>query len=359
MPLYTNEAGTPVTTQSMMKTFLSCPREAYYKYHLGLSPKSHSLPLERGKWFHTLTEHFYLGTDFTEDHEAMTKRFNRLPDENKEDLGDLPNDVMSLFKAYKWHYGDPQYKAYDWKVHEVEMKLEAEMPNGHIFRGKFDMLVEDDFGLWLVDHKTHKKFPNWEYRMLDVQSPMYIWLCRQNGIPVSGFKWNYVRTDGMSQPKVLKNGKSFYSKDYSADTDYPTFARAVKAARLEYPDSFGVDPVEKGRLKDRLSYLKGLRWNPNDMQMSPFFRRDTIEKSDEMIDRVLASAMNTSERMHSYDFSDPDRVERNINSCKGFTCSYRSLTMGDLVHGDSSLAQKQGFVKKDPLAYQDTNDQLT
>lgn len=357
MALYTNEAGTPVTTQSMMKTFLNCPREAYYKYHLRLSPKVSSLPLEQGKWMHSLLESYYKGEDWKETHKILASRFNQLFDEEKEELGDLPAMCEQLMQSYIWHYGDPQYKDYHWKVHEVELKLEAEMPNGHLFRGVFDLLVEDEFGLWLVDHKNQRRFPNWEFRMLDMQSPMYIWLLRENGIPVNGFIWNYLRTSGFPKMDVLKSGKSFYARSWNAENDYYHMARSIKQAQGRFPE-FLEDEEEKQKARERLAYLKSLRWSPDEPQAHPFFRREVIEKSEDLIDRALKSAMRTSDRMHSYDFSDPDYVERNVNQCKGFMCSYRSLTMADFVSGDSTMLQKQGYKHSDPLAYQDGNDQL-
>lgn len=358
MALYTNEHGTPVTTQSMLKTFLSCPREAYYKYHLRLKSKVSSLPLERGKWFHSLLEDYYLGKDWELTHKKLTSRFNKLFDEEKEKLGDLPTEIITLFKSYLWHYGDPAIKDRHWKVHEVEMKLGAEMPNGHLFRIKFDMLVEDDYGLWLVDHKTHKRFPDWDFRMLDVQAPMYQWVCHQNDIPVHGFIWNYIRTSGLTSPSVLKNGSKFYSKDMTSETDYPTFAKGVKQAQREHAE-FLKDPDDRLAVKNRLAYLKGLRWDPNKgIQDHPFFRRDILETSGDVIQRVLAATVRSSDRMHSYDFTNVDAIERNINACKSFTCGYKSLNIGDLLNGDSHLSQKRDYIESDPLAYQDTDDNL-
>lgn len=353
MPLYVNEEGTPVTTQSMMKTFLGCPREAYYKYQLRLEPKVASQPLTRGKWFHALLEAYYLGQDWEAEHQRRVNKFAGLSDSDKENLGDLPGQMADLMKAYIWHYGAPEAKPYDWKVHEVEKKLEATLPNGHVFRGVMDMLVEDDYGLWIVDHKTHKRLPDWNYRMLDVQSPMYIWLCHQNDIPVSGFIWNYVVPSSMSVPKVLKSGKDFYAKDYSSETDYPTFRQAVLDAKEMYPDTFAKERETVKRINGRLSYLKGLRWQPGAPQVHPMFRRDMIEKADDMLDRVVAQTVHTSDRMHSYDFSNPDSVERNVNQCKSFMCSFKDLTMTDLIVGDSDMAQQRNYRQMgDPLAYQ-------
>ena len=37
--------------------------------------------------------------------------------------------------------------------HEVEFVLETEFPDGTIYRGKIDLLIENHGGLWIVDHK--------------------------------------------------------------------------------------------------------------------------------------------------------------------------------------------------------------
>ena len=351
------ETGKPITTQSMIKTFRASPREAYYKYVLRLKPKAQlSKPLRRGTWLHALIEALDTpGMDVDEVHEAYSREFGKLFDEERMALGDMPTEIMQLFNSYRWHYGDPDYKEYAWKVHETEVKITAEMPNGHLFRGVVDAIVEDDFGLWLVDHKTHKRLPDWNFRMMDEQSAMYIWAARENDIPVHGFIWNYLTTEAISTPKVLKSGKTFYSKDFSSvNTDYPTFARAVKQAMKDYPDTFLKDPEEKQRVKDRLAQLKAMRWSPDNPNGSPFFRRDVIEKTEGQIQRVLKPFMRTSERMHSYDWSDPEAIEDSADFVKGFTCNYRDLHISDLVSGDSSMLQRQNYTSdEDPLSYQE------
>lgn len=353
MALYLADDGvTPVTTQSMIKAFRSCHREALYKYHERLSPKVASTPLTRGKWVHDVLEAFYKGEDWREAHKKNVLKFSKLFDEEKEKLGDLPTEIELMMKSYFWHYGDPEVQGTEWNVLEVELLLEAPMPNGHIFRGKFDMLVEIDGRLWLVDHKTHKKFPDWSYRMFDEQSTMYTWVARQNDMPVEGFIWNYINTSGFPKYPVLKAKQRFAADSLKADSTYPALVAAVKKAQKEYPDTFLKDPDDKAAVRTRLASLKEERWRgPNDMPRSSYFRRDFLSKSDELIERTLKSIMRTSENMHSYDFSDPDAVERDVNQCKGFMCNFKDLSLADLVQGDSELLKKRNYKKSDPLAY--------
>jgi hypothetical protein len=358
MALYETDEGRPITTQSMIKTFRMCPREAMYKYHDRLKPKKVSKPLTRGKWLHSLLEEHYKGGDWKIPHKQLTAKFSQLFDEEKEHLGDLPRELDILMRSYFWHYGDPEFADRQWKVHEVEKLIEADMPSGHLFRGKVDMIVEDEFGLWLVDHKSHGRLPDWEYRMLDEQSTLYTWAARENGIPVRGFIWNYLSTSSLPKYPVLKNGKQFYSTALKAESTAVAFKMAIDKAKLEYPE-FGKDPDYQKALRTRMDELKRDRWKgPDVLPTSPYFRRDILEKEDELIERVLKSVDRTSRNMHAYDFTDRDSVERNVSACNGFMCSYKSLSMADLVTGDSTMTRKRDYIEHDPLAYHEGNDEL-
>lgn len=358
MALYLSDDGaTPVTTQSMLKTFNRCKRQSLYKHHDRLKPKTMSTPLERGKWIHLLLETDAKGGDWREPHEVMTDRFRQLFDEEREALGNLPKEIESLVEAYFWHYGDPHYKEYHWKWHEVEVTVEAPLPNGHLFRGRIDGLIEDSSGLWCVDHKTHKNLPDWSYRMFDEQSTLYTWALREMGIPVRGFVWNYLRTSGLKEPQVLKSGKRFASKPGLDSVDYPTYVRAIKAAKQQHPE-FLSEEADKDQVRANLAMLKAQRWAPDKPQTSPFFRRDFLEKPDDLIERVVKSTTRSSQDMHDYDFEDRDSVPRTIDRSCSFMCGYRSLCMADLVTGDSEMVRKREYTESDPLRYYTEDDGL-
>lgn len=364
--------GVPVSTQSMVKAFLQCPREVYYKYVLRLQPKRVSTPLTRGKWIHALLETYYkslfeLDGEPTpknkrqaeeamwQEHRLWSSRFNKLFDEEKDRLGDLPNEIGQIMRGYFWHYGDPAYASVnEWKVIGVEQTIEAMLPNGHIFRGRYDMMVENEYGIWLVDHKSHKKMPDWAHRMMDYQAPMYTWASHQGGIPVNGFIWNYLITKPASSPYVIADGSRF-SKTGWDSTTYPLALAALKKAgaingkKIEFPGN----PAHTEELKLHMKRLRSQRWAPGQLDSSPFYRRDEITHEDEQVERVVAMFTKTSERMHEYDYSTP---EMNTAECKGWKCSYASLAMADLVSGDSSRLQRIDYQHGDPLEYYEGSD---
>lgn len=335
-PLYPFDDGTPILTNSMMGAFRRCIKQSEFKYVHRLKPKRLGGPLKRGKWVHELLEVDAKGGDWKKRHKKLSAKFNDMFDEEKDFYGDMPTEINRIMRSYMWHYKhDP------WKYKEVELELTARLPNGVLIRIKFDALVETRYGLYLVDHKTHKSLPKMTYQTLDTQSPLYMWVARENGIKVDGFIWNYLRWKAPSIPELVYVGKpnERLSKKVT-ETDYPTFKGALK--------EYGLDPAD---YQDRLDYYKSLRYVPGEPQNSPFFRRVVREKDEDMIKRVLKEAMRTGERMNDYDFSDPDAVERTVGRHCEFMCSYQDVCTNQLMGNNLVPLLKQNYKIGDPMDY--------
>lgn len=339
MALYVDEeTGKTISTHSMLKTMRRCPKQADYKYNQRLKPRMLGKPLKRGTWMHLLLEEHHAGRDWKAMHQELTAKYAELFDEEKDFYGDLPSECQQLMESYIWHYRDDP-----WTVQETEFTIETEFPDGTIYRGKVDALVENEFGLWLVDHKTHKTLPDHTFRLLDAQSALYLWACRRNKIPVQGFIWNYLRTKAPSKPVMLKSGTRLSKK--LGDTDYLTYARELKRLRAEEGYRISREDVERGNA------LKGHRYRPGEPQLSPFFQRVVLEKDDEMLKRVAAENYHTSKRMHSYDFGNQMAVERNASRNCAFDCSYTELCQVELMGGNPNYIRKQLYRVGDPQDY--------
>jgi RecB family exonuclease len=333
------DTGMNIVTHSMVKAFRRCPRQAMYKYVDRLKPKALSKPLKRGTWIHALLETHYKGGDWRDTHKKLSEQFYRLFVEEQEALGDLPREIRRLMQSYFWHYRDDA----DWKVLETEFTIETELFPGTIYRGRVDNLVETPYGLYVVDHKSHRTLPDLSDQLLDPQSVLYVWAARRLGMPVKGFIWNYIKTDPPKQLRFKKDG-NLYAKQGA--TDYPTAYRSLMAR--------GIDPRDEENEK-WVAYLKPLqnqRYRPDStLQLSPFFRRDTLEKDDAMIERAVKEVIHTVKRMQKYPFDKRDYVERVVNrDCKYF-CSYRSICTSDLMGGNSELIARQQFRVGDPMDY--------
>lgn len=331
--------GARISTHSMLKTFRRCPKQAEFKYVHRLKPKRLGSPLKRGTWVHALLEAHGKGEDWRKVHDHYTRQFNQLFDEEKDYYGDMPTEILRVFKSYLWHYKDDP-----WEYIDNEFQLEAKLPDGTIYRGKVDALIRNQFGLWLVDHKTHKTLPDLNFRLLDAQSALYLWAARENGLEVNGFIWNYIRWKAPSVPKLVDKNRRI--SDSPCDTDYPTFVAALKRYKEQYPE-FQI------RDKDRqtAARLKAERYEFGKPQVSSFFRRDVLEKTDDMIERVLQGNYTTSLRMHSYDFSNPDAVERVVDRGCTFSCSYTDICTAELMGANTRPLLRQNYIVGDPNDY--------
>lgn len=341
---------TDFVTNSLLKTFQRCPRQAMYKYHDSLIPRSMGKALRRGTWFHELMDVFYTMGGYSDDtmdavrqrHRELKSEFDKLMDEEKDALGDLPRELWRLLIAYLWHYRKDQM----WEVIQSEIKLEGELPNGITIQGKADILIEDEFGVGLVDHKTHKIIPSLIERILDRQSILYLWLATENGYgDVSRFTWNYVKTEAPPKVRFTKGTKNFPSRmvKNQAETDYWT---ALKSIQREHPEQLSSPEVTA-----YLNVLKGKRYDPRlGVQTSPFFIRDSMDKDTAMITRALAETMHTAERFMDYPFEDRDAVERvRDRSCNW--CSFRNLCTAELIGGNGENVKRQEFTVGDPFGY--------
>jgi len=349
LPAIYEDGGKRVTTHSMLKTYLSCPKQGQYKYAERLKPKSltrRDQPLRRGTWVHELLQAYYEREDWRKVHADNTAKFNKLMDVEKEELGDLPAECMRLFRSYLWHYGankdDPFH---GWKVLGAEVTLEATWPDSEdgldIYRARVDLLVEDRHGLVIVDHKTHKTLPSHTFRTLDAASPLYIWAARESGYEVRGFLWNYIRTKVPTTPKLVYVGTARERLSEAAlDTDYPTYVRAIK--------SYGLDPYAEPYFS-KAKQLYRQRWKEDAPQTSQFFKRDILEKDDEMVARVIATAMRTRDRMHE-DFDDYDVTERSMGRHCDW-CTYSRLCTTEMFGGMGDHIRRREFRTGDPLDY--------
>lgn len=347
--------GKRVTTHSMLSTYRRCPKQAQYKYAERLKKRRLSakdLPLKRGVWFHDVLEYYYRGEDWKARHHELTLRFNMLMDEEKEELGDLPSEILRMMRSYLWHYGaNREDPLHGWEVIDTEVTFECPWPDSEdgndIYRCRVDMLGSDEFGLLIVDHKSHKTLPDHTTRILDAASPLYIWAARENGYPVRGFMWNYVRTKAPTIPELVDVKRTPRLSRKAIDTDYPTYLTAIR--------NYGLDPKD---YLDTLRHLKSQRWREGAPQTSPFFRRDVLEKDDDMIARVVATAMRTRDRMHT-DYIDRETVDRSPDRMCARFCDYHSVCTTELFQGDAAMVRRREFRTGDPLDYYQDQKEIT
>lgn len=350
----TTEDGRLVITQSMVSSFVECPRETYYGIVLGLRPRIESKPLTRGTWVHALLEERGKGGDWKKLHAELTAKAER--DTFEEETAGLAEECYNIVLSYDWLYEE--------KLHEnltpiaVELTVERPMFRGKVlYRGRIDIIWQDENGdVWLGDHKTHKDLPDWRYRELAFQHYSYLWACQKApeylalGIPQpKGFIYDYCRTSAIKTPTLTTKGKISRVLKPSG-TSYPVFREWLLANNLmtviKGKDLLAIeDPEER-------AYVEEFLIETQHRDYSTEFRRDRLVFSPEQSRRQLKAFYTSAKRLLQYKWDDPDCVERNLHACSSYKCNYKDLTVADLVHGTSEIEQRTRYVTtSDPLDY--------
>lgn len=308
-------------TNSQSKAFLDCTKAYDYKFGQLLTPRRMGLPLKRGAWLHELLEAHYNGYGWKKRNKELAKEFNKMFEEEREYYGDLPTICANIMKAYCYWWKDEDA---DWEIVEVERKFEVELPSGHTFLFKIDALIEDDYGIWLLEHKSHKNIPGDNQRFIDIQSTRYVWGLRQLGYDVQGVIWNYLRTKEPTKPPQLKRGGISMAKKY--DTELFTFVQALK--------EYGLNPRD---FRDRILSLKN---------HSTYFRRERVPRPEHMMVQMVKEIDEVASQIErGYD------IIRNIRTSCVRNCDYLELCMTELYGGDKEQVERLNFRKADTRDY--------
>lgn len=329
-------------SNSKAGTWRRCPKKFEFKYEMGLRAKAKALPLERGTWLHTLLEVYYandptheiylghgrsrgkpilVGTDWRKAHKALTRKFNTLFDDEKEDLGNLPEECLRIFASYLMRYGKEDKAR--WKVIDTELDEIITLPSGLRFQIIIDLIVEDlDGGLWIVDHKTVGRFMPVDFMLLDSQLARYFWGAEQMGYtPLRGIIFNEVNTTPPTLPKLLPS-KPELEKRANLRCDVYTYLREIKRQGLE------IDPHRE--------FLRRLR-----SQQDLWFRRTRLPKDPPLIETQMRELEMTARQITDAQY----RGEFPRTSDKDCTwgCEFLHMCQVDLMGGDISDIVKSRF----------------
>lgn len=302
-------------SNSQLKAFQRCSRQYYYKFELEYVPRHSSLPLKRGSWLHELLEVKYKGGSWRKRHKELTEEFMGMFEEEREQFGNLPEACAHIMRSYeyKWREEDE-----DLTIIEVETEFEVELPHGHTMVFKIDGIVEDSWGMWLFEHKTHKSYPKGEYRFVDMQTAKYVYGLRKLGYPITGVLWNYLLTVEPTKPALLKNGTRL--SNARIKTDAITFLEAIHEYGLD-PDDYKRDIV---RLRDH----------------ADFFRRERVPKPDLVAKQLVKEAILVADEIEG-GFEPIRSIDR---SCEMF-CPYLGPCLMSLTGGDEQSMLRTGYQK--------------
>jgi hypothetical protein len=308
-------------SNSKLKTYRRCPNKYKYKYVLKLRPKAKALPLEKGTWMHSLLQAYYEGEDWVVIHKELTKSFNNMWDEIREQLGNLPDECWRIMRGYLRQYAD-DFERY--KVIDTEMDEIITLPNGLRLNIIVDLIVEDmlEGGLWLWDHKFRAKLGDPDDMLLDPQLTLYYWGLERMGYRgIRGVLYNEVRTKVPTTPKLLARGG--LSKAKNIDTDLYTYMKEIKRHDL--------DPRDYDDILGHIATNEEMR----------FFRRTPIPKDPPVVRTTMKEAIDTAIEIQRAE--KQERFPRAFDSSCRWGCEFKDLCIAQLHGADIGSMIRQNY----------------
>ena len=323
-------------SQSSVKSWRRCQKQ--YAFRRDYAPKGKelvkrvpSLALSRGSWMHDLQEAHHRewaglkkGADWREVHERNTQRFNNYFDEEKQDLGPLPDECARLFGSYlrQWtQHDEPRYEVAT--LHNgrpaVEFTVEVGLERWGLkdpFKGRVDLLVQDNEygGLWIWDAKWVKRIPDIDDRMMSPQALMYAWAMRQLDYDIRGFVYNYGRTKAPVIPRVLQRPAGQLSMRRNMDSDFYTYAMAIKRQHGErwkwYAKHVYRDMLVQLKARDKL-----------------WFRRERIPVEDKRVQQALREFIISARQIERR--ASPKQAPRSYYYTCPMHCDYHDLCVAE------------------------------
>lgn len=261
------------------------------------------------------------GEDWRTRHLMLENEFYNLPEEIREDLGDLPNECSRIVRSYLRTYASDSAR---YRVVDTELDEIVTLPNGLRLQIIIDKIVEDvvDGGLWIFDYKTRKSFSDSQTIMRDPQLALYYWGVEHMGYkPLRGAVMDEIRTKAPAIPELLKSGGLTRRKNI--DTDVYTYMSAIRQQELDPTDYQEILTLIATNQKDR------------------FFRRTSMPKDPPVVRTVLREAVETAQDIQYAERHN--RFPRSADYTCEHSCEFRDLCLVELYGGDGSSLIKMNF----------------
>lgn len=309
-------------SNSKAKTWRRCPKSYEYKYVEKLRRRQKAIPLEKGSWCHELLQAFYDDQDWRKLHKRKTKEFNRLFEEERDFLGDLPTECARLVQSYLRRYGEEDGHIC---VVDTELNEYVTLPNGLRVQVVIDLVYEDSSGLWAMDHKFRGRFEDTQNMRLDPQLTVYHWAAELLGYPLVGVVYNEVLTKPPTIPKLTPTGRSL-ERRANLFCDPDTYAQAVKAHGFDLGDYAGFIGKLTSRNQDK------------------FFRRTYLPKDPVVVRNAMMDLNYTAQEI--MEGESRHRFPRTFDkSCKW--CDYKELCLNQFSGGDGEGIIRQQFKQRE------------
>ncbi|MGL4253412.1 MAG: PD-(D/E)XK nuclease family protein [Fusobacteriaceae bacterium] len=309
------DRGALILSNSRIKKRRSCDRAHYYRYVDKLNKKRKGDALIRGSAIHNCIEYYNTGRSWKKAYKEFQDEWNaKYLTEEKEYYGDIPKMVYDLMEGYIEYYEDEDL---EYLESEKEFLICLDPDNDIWLLGYIDFIAKDTKGnIWIGETKTHKRFPDSDMRLFNMQSSIYIWALQKLGYKnIKGVIWNYIKAKQPTTPRVLTSGK-------------------ISTARLDsIPSVVTKFLKEQGEdLSKYQEFINGLNWED-------YYRRYEVRASQDVVDSVMEDVLETALDIQN----QPHKKARNLNSQNCGWCDYKSICQAELAGADVSFILKSQY----------------
>lgn len=352
---------------SEYQSFLTCRKQWFYQWVMGITPKRPDGKLFFGTLFHKWMQLYYNSgcNKIIADMETTIWL-------NEQDTKDMEqtdiDDMLSLMRGVAENYNKTYYhNDSKWKILGTEVEFIVKLEDDMYYTGTIDLVYEVDGKIRFADHKTVASLTVYEEKSkMDRQISRYWWALEAIakgigrvktvvddkemwvrweeliGKEIDGFDYNLIAKDFPKQPRMLKakKGQSVgdLSQDKSQKTTYDMYLAKIKELNL--------DP------NDYIDMLEMLKNKPD-----PFLKRVNVLRNASEKESAMWEFMYTAGDIHDVKMmiSQPNvaahvveaSTYRNIGEHCSHMCSFRTLCQTTIEGGNVSMIMNLGYKKRE------------
>lgn len=310
----------------------SCLRKYQYAQVDKLVPKYDLLApnIRKGIWMHALLAAYHNGGDVTQELTRLVDwaTSNGIAAEKIEEASLFCSNLIGQYTDY---YEDPS-RLEKWEVISTEYPYTLELPKiGVTLRATVDMVIKNNRGIFIVEHKTTSDIPNPNWRAVDPQTMLQLILVQKAGIQVDGVLFNYLLTKEPPVPRVTKDGL-FYKTELTTTT--AAFEKAWPEVRAKWKGTFG--EMEKYKDEEMARMVNDSAW----------FQRYYVFRPDEALVETLKDVAGVIRMVKQAEEAGHYPRNFHIITCQRF-CSYSELCVTEYIHGRKAEGLRQEMFQID------------
>jgi len=212
---------------SCIQCWMDCPKQFYYRYIMKWEPKIEPAPLVFGRLFHDALYLWYTSKSAEECLAVFQAIPKTISDEKR-----TREHAEVIFKGYI-----KKYPTEPWTTRSLEVEFALDMPNGAMFTGRIDKIIEWEKSVYVLDHKTASQLGLTFFRSFrpKFQIDGYCYACRELSGSCAGAVINGI---------LVAKAKVDFARDISSRT-----VRELDS----FPEQFTIwtDDMERGMLAKR------------------------------------------------------------------------------------------------------------